>query len=258
MARLRSPSYPNINIEQAIDIIGKMYGENRTFPMDREVAAKAMGHSGLTGPASKKVASLIQYGLLEKYAKNEVRVSKMAESILHPDDETEKGDLLTISAYKPRLFNELRERFPGGVPSENNLTSYLLKRGFSDVAVPRAVQAYLKTCSFLEKNRAYESHDLEHPDVSKSSINQSVEGDLDMEGANVSRTIPSMGRSRQINTPNLNAINVSVSGGIVQTNVMLLDSMGLEKLKRKIDALQTLIEDEDTGLANNDEESQMK
>ena len=244
MARLRSPGYPNMDMPQAIVFIEQLYSENRTYPMDREVAAVTIGHSGLTGPAGKKLASLIQYGLLEKYAKNEVRVSSMGESILHPDDESERSECLAASAYKPLLFNELRERFPDGVPSEGNLRSYLLKKGFSDVAVPRVIKAYLGTCAFLEQNRAYKSYDMEHEEVQKSSVDQSVEGDWDMEGASVSRSSLPSARPRQDKVPNLNAINVAVSGGIVQTNVMLLDAAGLEKLKRKIDALQTLIEGE--------------
>lgn len=245
MARLRSPSYPDVTLQQAIDLIGKIYTANRTYPMDREVAAKEMGYSGLTGPSSKRLASLIQFGLLEKHAKNEVRVSTTAESILHPDNAAEKQEGLRAAAFKPQLFSELQERFPDGVPSKSNLESYLLKSGFSDRGVRRAIKAYLGTCEYVEQYEDNESHGDAGCDVTDSIENQRLDGDHDMGTA----MHPSAGSSsppfRQSQTPDLNTINVSVSGGLVRTHEMVLDVDGLGKLKGKIDALLTLVEGED-------------
>lgn len=243
MAKLRSPNYPDIDIQQAIDLIGKLYTANRTFPMDRDVAAKEMGYSGLTGPSAKKIASLIQYGLLDKHAKNEVKVSRVAEAILHPDDQTQKEENLQVSAYMPSLFADLRERFPGGVPSESNLKSYLLKQGFSDRAVGPAIRAYLGTCSYVEKKESYESHGSTSVEMSESPVNQRFTGDSDMESAAEAHPLPQTDRLDQSAAPNLNAMNVGVFGGQVRINV-LLDSKGLDKLERKIAALRELIADE--------------
>ena len=247
MARLRSPGYPDVTLPQAIDLSSKLYAANRTYPMDREVAAREMGYSGLTGPSSKRLASLIQFGLLEKHAKNEVRVSAVAESILHPDSSAEKEHGVLAAAFNPRLFRELRERFPDGVPSKSNLESYLLKNGFSDRGVKRAIKAYLGTCEYVERHSANESHGGEGSIGSESIDYQSVEGDHDMESAIPHRPHASFGRPSQREEPSRNAINVSVSGGLVRTHEMVLDADGLGKLKRKIDALLSLVEDEDVG-----------
>ena len=68
-----------------------------------------------------------------------------------------------------------------------------------------------------------------------------------MEPAIHHRPHASSGRLGQREEPSRNAINVSVSGGLVRTHEMVLDADGLGKLKRKIDALLSLVEHEDIG-----------
>lgn len=247
MARLRSPGYPDVGLPHAIELASKMYASNRTYPMDREVAAMEMGFSGLTGPSSKRLASLIQFGLLEKHAKNEVRVSALAESILHPDSTAEKEDGVLAAAFNPQLFRELQERFPAGVPSRSNLESYLLKSGFSDRGVKRAINAYLATCEYVERYIADESQSDNVQDGIKYENYQEVEGDQQRESPIHGRPHTPYGRPVQREEPSQNAINLSVSGGLVRTHEMILDADGLKKLKRKIDALLSLVEDEDVG-----------
>ena len=244
MARMRSPSYPNLDLPQAVELVGQLYAANRTFPMDRDVAAKEMGYSGLTGPSAKKIATLIQYGLLEKYARNEVQVSKVAEAILHPDDQVQKEENLKVAAYMPRLFTELRERFPGGMPSESNLKSYLLKQGFSDGAVGPAIKAYLGTCSYIEKEYLDETCVLSSEVEENETIEQGVIVGSTTKGTSSVQPLPHIGQSYQPIVPNLNAMNVEVFGGQIRINV-LLDSKGLDKLERKMAALRELIADED-------------
>ena len=244
MTRLRSPSYPDITLQQATDAVGKIYAANRTYPMDREVAATEMGYTGLTGPSAKRLASLIQFGLLERHAKNEVRVSDVAEAILHPDDPAQRLEGLRTAAYNPPLFRDLQEKFPHGAPSESNLVSYLLKNGFSDRGVRRATKAYLGTYEYIEQVSAYESHGTDRPDHAHSSLDQRDRGDRDMDIATHDSSVLPAGAHQKYKEPDRNAINVSISGGLVRTHEMILDADGLAKLKRKIDALHTLVADE--------------
>ncbi|UPA24582.1 hypothetical protein [Shinella oryzae] len=156
MSRVRSPSYPSINIEQAIAFAEKIHSSNRTNPIDREAAVRDMGYSGITGHSGKMIASMLQYGLLEKFGKGEVRISTRAVDILHPDVASDRLFALNSAAFEPELFSRLRIRFADGVPSENNLRSFLVREGFSDVAVGPAVSSYLETCRFLQLENAYD------------------------------------------------------------------------------------------------------
>ncbi|MFN4185162.1 MAG: hypothetical protein ACK4M6_10285 [Hyphomonas sp.] len=156
--RMRSPSYPSSPLGQCIDLAEKLFKSERTNPVDREVAAQAMGYSGITGQSAKILSNLIQFGLLEKSGKNEVRVSRRALSILHPDDAEEKRQALRDAIQDPELFQRIREKFPDGLPSESALRSLLLKEGFTDAAIPPAVRSFMDSYEYLQNAGVCDRH----------------------------------------------------------------------------------------------------
>jgi hypothetical protein len=157
MSRIRSPRYPNHNLEETIDFIGKIHAEDRQHPVSREVAARHMGFSGISGTSDRALASLMHYGLAEKAVKGELRVSDLALSIMHPHSEKERVRALFDAGFHPELFKELHDRYPDQPPSAVSLESYLSRSGFAPAAIRPASKAYLETCQFLQRNGAYES-----------------------------------------------------------------------------------------------------
>lgn len=188
--RIRSPKYPSTSLEHAIDLIRKIHREERTNTVDREVAAKALGYSGISGRSATILADLIQYGLLEKAGKNEVRVSKRAVEILHPDSAQTGADALLAAAQEPELFQRIMERFVDGSPSRNALESFLIKEGFSDTAVPSAIRAFQDTTLYVENTIESESHLQLRSGVEESEPNQEVERGSPMHAAQHTQKTP--------------------------------------------------------------------
>lgn len=172
--RMRSPNYPSMPLDRAIDIIGRMFNDLRTSAVDREVAARSMGYTGVTGHSGKILSNLIQYGLLQKVGKNEVRVSSRAVEILHPDDAASKAKALMDAAFEPELFQELRDRFDEGVLSEAAIRSYLIKKGFTDAALQSAIRAYVDTYRYVEQCLEYESYGPSTERAGESVADQKV------------------------------------------------------------------------------------
>lgn len=255
MARLRSPSYPSVSLPDAIEMIEKIHSVERTYPVERSVAAQHLGYTGITGHSAKILAALLQYGLLEKVAKNEVRVSDIAVEILHPDDREQKAEALHRAAFKPALFGDLLDRFPDGVPSEGNLRSYLVKQGFSDRAIGPAIKAYLQTCEYAQQMTGYESHGSDVPRSVESSYDQYVEDRSPMRATEIQPSMPSSARPRQPESVILNQINADISGGLVRIDV-LLDKKGLVKLKQKLQAIQTLISDDEEDIVEDEQDEE--
>lgn len=179
--RMRSPRYPGTPLAQAIDNVAKIHKTERTNPIDREVAAQAMGYSGLSGRSAKILADLTQYGLLERGSKNEVRVSKRAVEILHPESPASKLEALAEAAYEPELFQRVRERFPDAEPSEASLRSFFVREEFTDRAIPSAIRAYMETCEYLEQEMGYESHGPVPQAPAESVLEQPTRRDSDMQ-----------------------------------------------------------------------------
>lgn len=157
MSRARSPSYPNTPLGEAINLVGRIFKEDRRNPIDRAVAAKHLGYNGLSGASDMTLAALMHYGLTERVAKGEIRVSQLAVDILHPADPQQRKAALQKAAFLPPLFQALRGRFPDGRFSNEALRSYLTREGFVDRAIAPAARAFSETCAFLEKENAFES-----------------------------------------------------------------------------------------------------
>lgn len=157
MSRVRSPKYPNFSLEDAIKHAGAVYEADRNYPVTREDVAKHMGYGGLSGAADKSIATMMQYGLLERISKGEVRVSQLAVDILHPESQEQKKTALREAAFNPPLFRAIKERFPEREPSEQTLRSWLLREQFNDRAINPVIRSYVQTCSYLRQENAAEA-----------------------------------------------------------------------------------------------------
>lgn len=173
---IRSPSYPSMSLREAVQAVGKIERQYRSSPVDRGLAAKLIGYSSLSGPASKALAALASYGLLERAGKGEARVTPRARAILHAEYEQERQSNLLDAAAEPDLFRELQERFDGiSIPPEEGVVTYLNRRGFNPTAVKPATKAFLETMDFLQEIGATKSHGVqtenqinsENPDISE-------------------------------------------------------------------------------------------
>lgn len=168
----RSPSYPNAPLGEAISQVAKIEQLYRQSQVDREVAAKLIGYSGLSGPASKALAALASYGLVERAGKGEMRVTSRARAILYPDNLEERRQNLVAAAFEPKLFQELRARFPDMIPPEDGIITYLHRQGFVQSAIRPAMKAYRDTLLFLQQEGATDSHGKEHPEGADLSLSE--------------------------------------------------------------------------------------
>lgn len=265
MAVTRSPAYPGIAINDAVELVAKIYNENRTNPVDRDAAARDMGYAGMTGSSSKALADLSHYGLIEKAGKGAVRVSQRAVDVLYPASPEGRSSAYREAAFSPALFGELRAQFPDGTPSENNLRSYLMRMGFATSAIPYVLTSYRETCRMAQETGASESHGVEGTQIAESSPPNKMETNEMPESAIMERARPPAPQipasalqsvADALSSPQLNRINMNIQGDKVHLSG-LLDHKGLDALEKKIVALRVLLdvynETIDTGDANDAE-----
>lgn len=155
---VRSPSYPNMPLADAIAAVRKIEEQYRSAPVERADGAKILGYSSLSGPANKSLAALAHYGLVERAGKGHMKVTERARAILHSESDEEKQKNLRWAALEPNLFRDLQERFPDMTPPEEGVVTFLNRQGFNKNAIRPAAKAYLETLSFLEQMGVSESH----------------------------------------------------------------------------------------------------
>ena len=92
MAKQRSPNYPGVSLDDAVQYIRQLYAKERKGAVPVAIVAKALGYempSGkLSGNALTKIAALRQYGLVEKTGVGKLRISDLGlDFVLRgPDD----------------------------------------------------------------------------------------------------------------------------------------------------------------------------
>lgn len=158
MARMRSPNYPAMSLEDALKGAKVLWDKNRVTTISREAAAKDLGYTGLTGRSLQVLGALNQYGLTENAAKGHMRVTKLGEAALIGFPEGVKRKAISQAARSPSFFRDILERFEGAVPGENAVRFFLLSNGFTNDGVEKALRVFADTTRFVEINGDSESY----------------------------------------------------------------------------------------------------
>ena len=104
---MRSPNYPAIGLKDAIAEVQKLWKAEKKTVVSGDVAAKALGYKGLSGPPRVKLAALKKFGLVDDGPQG-MAVSDSAVRILHqPEDSEDRLKALRDAALRPGLFKEL-------------------------------------------------------------------------------------------------------------------------------------------------------
>ena len=148
--KLRSPSYPDIPLPKAIDLARTLHDSYRNSSIDRDAAARTLGRSPTSGGTMTMFSALVSYGLVEKPTRGEIRVTDLANAILHPDNHEEYLKSIKEAGTKPAWFEKLMEKFKGvDLPPAEGVESHLSRNGFSPVATKTATRCFRETVEFI-------------------------------------------------------------------------------------------------------------
>jgi DNA-binding transcriptional regulator YhcF (GntR family) len=145
--RDKSPNCPKTSLEDAIKLAKQLYDKVGKAKIKREVAAGALGYSGITGASLTMLGALNQYGLIEQERGTGVCISPLAIKIFHPVSEQEaKMDKIT-AALTPKVFNVLyTEGFHHC--EESVLSNNLIQNGFTPDQAKKVAAVYLANIRF--------------------------------------------------------------------------------------------------------------
>jgi hypothetical protein len=154
----RGPSYPFINLQEAILRISKFYAEEGKAPAPMASAVKHWGYSEKSSGGRQTVSTLLQYGLLREEGSGEQRrvsVSKLALDImLHEQGSPEWLAAMRTAGRSPKLFAELLAKYDStGLPSDSTLKHYLVaERDISPSSVDAVIRNLRSTIEFARLN----------------------------------------------------------------------------------------------------------
>jgi hypothetical protein len=167
MAKIRSPNYPVLDIGAALEAIRPAWKAEHRNKMSRLVLAKHLGYMSLNGRALGKIGAVRAYGLIDGSG-DELRISDDAITTLASPNtvHVQYRDALERLALKPQLFREIQQQFPASLPSEDNLSFWLVQRGFTQEAAGKAALSYLTTMRLVyTQEQAYNPSGVEPEDA---------------------------------------------------------------------------------------------
>lgn len=143
----RSPRAPGITLQDAIEISRKLYGQARNAALKPEIAAKALGYSGLNGAALAILATLSQYGLVDR-SKGMVAVTPLAVRILHPISDDQCAKAIKDAATAPSIFTGLLNGFEERSPEV--VAGHLIQNGFNPDRAKKVAGVYAANRAFAK------------------------------------------------------------------------------------------------------------
>jgi len=142
----RSVAYPSLSLPDAINSATQLKESMGKGPYSRTDAAKGIGHVALTGPAARKIAALVQYGLLDRHG-NTYSLTDLVQEITKPIDEETSQAAIARAARSPKLFDKLIERYSNqALPTM--LENIVIREGVSESAAKEVVRIFNDTLSF--------------------------------------------------------------------------------------------------------------
>ena len=157
--RERSPSYPGIDLRDAIERAKVLYQrERRHFAP----VAAILEHWGYTPNSSNGMvilASLKKFGLVDDEGTGDARqarITDLAFDILedNPEDSAEKDAAIRKAALLPTIHRDLWNEYEGNLPSTATLKHQLKHQGFTDRAVDAFNAKFRATLTFAGLDRS--------------------------------------------------------------------------------------------------------
>lgn len=150
MAKMRSPNYPSISLREAYERAKLLWQKEKKTAVPADIAAKAIGYNGLSGPSRAALSALKKFGLVESDDRA-VRVSELALRILHPANDTEQTKAFQQAALRPELFAQIYTNMQEA--SDDALRSYLItKLDFSEAGAHQFIKTYRDTMEVAKLN----------------------------------------------------------------------------------------------------------
>lgn len=169
-ARLRSPNFPYISLERAIELVRMLYKTYRRSLVRFDTAIATIELSPKSSKAKQIMAAVSAFGLIETEGAGDdkkIKISDLGNSIIIDDRSfsPERDEHLRAAALNPNIFRIVYEKFSHEIPPDEAL-GYELKvqHNFNPDSVADFIKVYKQTMGYA---KVYESGVM--PDKSTTS-----------------------------------------------------------------------------------------
>lgn len=153
--RERSPTFPYVSIDKAIDYVGLLFAAAKRHEVLLSDAAESWGFRPTSSSTLRVAAALVAYGLIEDNGSGKSRRIKISEAgwrILEDSRPGVREALVAEAAIKPAALGEYIEKWSEGRPSDSYALSQLkFEGGFTDEGAAKFLRVYDETVEVLNR-----------------------------------------------------------------------------------------------------------
>lgn len=143
----RSAAYPSTTIEQSVEFVRLVRKPFLKAVFTRDSLSAVLGRTDI----KRDVSTASQYGLLEKLSGEGYKITQLAEHIIDPISPEERLDNCAECFKKPKLYNDLIEKYKGQVlPPDEQLRVILTRQhGITNAAAPQALEIFIENAQYV-------------------------------------------------------------------------------------------------------------
>jgi len=150
----RSPAYPSLSIEKAIDKAQALYDAEGKYAVPMPSAFRAWGYGEKSSGARLARAALRYYGLVAVEGDGETGKVRLTDDALRVlldkrEDQSERRAIIRRLALNPSIHKKLAENFPEGIKSDATAQHFLVfEEGYNDSAAGELVAEFKETATY--------------------------------------------------------------------------------------------------------------
>lgn len=152
-SRTRSPDYPYIDLQKAIERARLLYNYEKKHPVSTKVIAEHWKIKPTSSGLLLTISALKKYGLLVEAGVGHSRISDLAFRILADErpESPERDEAIVDAALLPDIHAQLWQKYQADLPPDPALRTHLIMdRGFNAAIVDSFIKDYRATISFAK------------------------------------------------------------------------------------------------------------
>lgn len=143
----RSPRSPSLPLSDSISLVAKLFDAIRTATVMPEIAIKPLGYGSTNGAAMTTLATLAQYGLVDRTG-GKLFVTPLAVRIMHPKSDDQRDAAIRDAALSPKVMNEIYEGYLEC--AESVIAGHLIQSGFNTDRAKKVASIHVANKSFAK------------------------------------------------------------------------------------------------------------
>jgi hypothetical protein len=149
----RSPSYPALSLEEAINRTSTFYDRERFSMIPVSAAIETLGHKSTSGGGRATLSALVKFGLLQEQGRGDTRrvgLSELGKRIILNDDpmSLDRQEAIKDAALAPTIHRKIWDKYKGNIPSDTTLKFELRKQGFLESGLASLLKEFRDTIRF--------------------------------------------------------------------------------------------------------------